>query len=279
MPTPSLDALYNAAPTILWVEDALTAIYVDTIWRHDRTIKTYIAGGHETIKAVVEDASREGRARVFGLRDRDFGPTNRRRWSEPEVRMFVLEAFEVECFLLDPPALASCDLNTSSRDEAWIRAHLEGLARSQLWWMACRKVVADLREARQEGFPAHPKPHQIASREDAERVVLGNEWVMATVPGLSSRVRPGRLRTALTEAHGHYSTLLSGGAWTHTFSGKELMHDLLPRVFTRGRPAGSAALHDLAKAVARRQVATGREPPELMELHRIIRAGAAPARR
>lgn len=274
MPSPSLDALYNAAPNILWVEDALTAIYLDAVWQHDRTIKAYIAGGHETIKAVVEDAVRAGRSRVFGLRDRDFGPTNRPRWSGTNVRMFVLETFEVECFLLDPPALATCVVNTSARDEAWIRAHLDDVARSQLWWMACRKVLADLRQARQARFPAHPKPSEVSSREDAERIVLDNEWTVATVPRLSVEVRPDRLRAALVDAHRYFSSSLTGASWVRAFSGKELVHDLLPRLFTRGRPAGSAALHDLAKAVARRQVATGSEPSELVELRQVIKTRA-----
>lgn len=171
-----LAAIYNAAPIILWVEDQLTATYLDALWRHDRRIKMYIGGGHETLKAVIEDALRSGHRNVFALRDRDFGPTNRPRWSASDLRVFVLETFEVECFLLDPPALARCDVNTAARDETWIRTHLRQFADRQLWWMACRTVIAQLREDRQLGFPSHPKPHQISTREEAQRVGLDNEW-------------------------------------------------------------------------------------------------------
>jgi hypothetical protein len=54
---------------------------------------------------------------VYCLRDRDFGPTNRLRWGQPDVSTFALETFEIECFLLDPQALAYSSINTSKRTE------------------------------------------------------------------------------------------------------------------------------------------------------------------
>jgi len=276
MSSQQLAALYNAAPNILWVEDLLTSTYLDAIWQHDRLVKMYVGGGHETLEAVVEDARRSGHPRVFALRDRDFGPTNRHRWSEPSLRLFVLDSFEVECFLLDPPALAACRVNTSSHDEAWILEHLREQAAGQLWWMACRKVIAELRESRQRYFPSHPTPGQVTCREQAERVLLDSDWVKKTAPGLGPRVREHQIHEDLATAHAWYRERLRlGDGWMREFSGKELLNDLLTRLYTKGRPRGTAAVLDLAKAVAEQQRSIGRVPDELAELRRTIRSRPA----
>jgi len=266
----NLAALYNAAPIILWVEDLVTSAYLKALWQNDRRIQLYIGGGHEVLSAVVEDARRSGRAHVYCLRDRDFGPTNRPRWKHADVQTFALETFEVECFLLDPTALAICSINTAGRTEQWIDEHLRAQARVSLWWMACRKVLAGLREARQESFPAHPKRAQVSSREQAEQILLGNQWVTLTVPGLPEKIHEDRLRADLHEAHEAYASLLEQGAWTAVFSGKELLQELVSWIFTVNRPPGGAALQDLAKAVAQEQLETGREPSELLELHHAL---------
>lgn len=264
-----LAALYNAAPIILWVEDLVTSVYLEAVWQHDRRFQLYVGGGHEVLAAVVEDARRSGRSHVYGLRDRDFGPTNRHRWQQLDVSTFVLETFEVECFLLDPPALANCMINTAGRDEEWISDHLHEQARASLWWMACRKVIAELREARQAEFPSHPKRGAVSSRVQAEKVLLDNDWVRLTVPGLPDRIDEQRLRDALHEAHEHYAALLDRGAWTAACSGKEIVHELVSWIFTKGRPPGNTALQDLAKAVAQQQLEHG-VPAELLELRQAM---------
>jgi hypothetical protein len=266
-PSP-LAALYNAAPIILWVEDLVTSVYLRAVWQYDRRFQLYVGGGHEVLAAVVEDACRSGRSHVYGMRDRDFGPTNRPRWKQADVSIFALETFEIECFLLDPAALASCAINTAGKTEAWLDDHLRAQAQTLLWWMACRKVLADLREARQAKFPSHPKRGQVATQEDAERVLLDNEWVMVTAPGLSKKVAGERLRAALHDAHSHYAELFhqERKVWTQAFSGKELLEELVSWIFTKGRPPRSAALQDLAKAVAQEQISSGNEPKELLEL-------------
>lgn len=265
MPSP-LPALYNAAPIILWVEDLVTSVYLQALWQRDPRFHFYVGGGHETLWAVVENANRAGFSHVYGLRDRDFGPTNRPRWQQPDVKTFALDSFEVECFLLDPAALAGCQVNTAGRSEPWIREHLRRQAQTSLWWMACRSVLAELRETRQQSFPAHPKRGQVSAREHAERILLDNDWVAITVPNLPETVRAQRLRDALGEAYAHYEKLLDDERWTRAFSGKELIQELLSHIFTKNRPSGSAALQDLAKAVAYEQITAGREPPELLEL-------------
>jgi hypothetical protein len=261
-----LAALYNAAEIIVWVEDLVTSAYLGEIWGHDARFKFYIGGGHENLAAVVEYARRSGRSHVFSVRDRDFGPTNRSGWRSPDVFNLALETFEVECFLLDPAALAACAVNTAGRTEPEIRARIERLAGDLLWWMACRSVIAGLREARQAKFPGHPKYAAITSRADAERVLLESEWVTNTVPDLTARVAPATLRSSLDAAHEGYARRLATGGWEGAFSGKELINPLVSWVYTRGRPRAGAGLEDLAKAVAREQTSVGRAPAELLEL-------------
>lgn len=266
-----LAALYNAAPIILWVEDLTTSVYLDTLWESDARIKIYVGGGHETLKAVVEDERRNNHRRsLYSLRDRDFGPTNRPRWRAEDTWHFALETFEVECFLLDPIALTACQVNTAAKTESWIRAHLEQQARELLWWMACRAVLADLREARQERFPGAPKRASMTSMTDAEAYLLTSEWVLATVPNLPAAVAADRLRGALTAAHTRYEAFLGDGTWPTHISGKELLAELVSHVYTKGRPAGDAARQDLAKAVAAAQLRLGREPGELLELKQVL---------
>lgn len=216
-----LAALYNAAPIILWVEDLTTSFYLDTIWQHDSRIKLYVGGGHETLAALVEDERRNnGRTSLYSLRDRDFGPTNRTRWRADDTWHFALETFEAECFLLDPVALASCPVNTAAKTAAWIREHLEQQARNLLWWMSCRAVIAELREARQQKFPRHPKRSGVTCQAEAEEFLLTSDWVLSTAPGLRDVVAPERLRHALVNAHARYQAHLDTGTWTTHISGK-----------------------------------------------------------
>lgn len=263
----TLAALYNAAEIILWVEDLVTAAYLGACWGHDARFKLYIGGGHENLAAVVEDARCSGRRGVFGLRDRDFGPTNRTRWGDPNVRNFALESFEIECFLLDPVALATCALNTARRSEAQIRDRLYGKASELLWWMACRRTIAGLREARQANFPSHPTRTAVASREAALAVVTNNKWVRATVPGLGPLVAPERLAAALDDAYAEYARHVEDGTWVGVISGKELVAELVGWIYTRNLSPGSSGIEDLAKAVAAEQIRSQRVPAEVLELH------------
>lgn len=260
-----LAALYNAAEIILWVEDRITAAYLGALWEHPSWLHSYIGGGHETLEAVVKAARDSGRRGVYSLRDRDFGPTNRSRWSSPDVVSFALDTFELECFLLDPPALAACAVNTGRRSAAEIGARLTTRAGEVSWWMACRKAIAGLRDDRQAHFPAHPTRALVQSRESAERYLLGNEWVKTTAPGLAERVKPDRLRDELLAAHEHYAGHVAAGTWASVFSGKELLGEILGWVYTRN-PGGETGYEDLAKAVALAQRVAGRAPPELLEL-------------
>lgn len=184
--------------------------------------------------------------------------------------MFTLDAFEIECYLLDSSALASCAVNIAERTQGWIDDHIREQAEKLVWWMACRQVLADLRSARQAMFPAHPRRTQVTSREEAERVLLGNDWVTLTVPGLSRKIHAQQLCEDLLAAQSHYASSLEQGTWVTAFSGKEILAELVSWIYTKGRPPGSRAHRDIAKAVAEEQLASGREPPELLELRDVM---------
>lgn len=261
-----LAALYNAAPIILWVEDLLTARYLDAVWQNDSRIQMYVGGGHETLEAVAENAYRMGRRCVFSLRDRDFGPSNRSRWTAGDTRKFALDTFEVECFLCDSVSLSRIALNTSGRTEAEIGRWLTTRAHAMCWWMACRKVISALREARQEQFWTHPKRAKITSQADAEAVLLSSDWVSKTVPALPGRVTASQLQAELAQAHKHYEDQTKSGSWIPWFSCKELLEEMVSWIYTINRPAGFAGIEDLAKAVAHQQLQDSRVPQELIDL-------------
>lgn len=271
-----LAALYNAAEIILWVEDRVTAAYLKEIWGQDPRFALYLGGGHENLAAVVEDAQRSGRGHVFGLRDRDFGPTNRPGWREANVSTLALETFEIECFLLDPPALAACRVNFARRSESEISERLHEHAAGLLWWMACRQVINGLREARQQDFPKHPKRSDVTTKETATRILFDNAWVKKTAPGLGKKVEPAQLCLALENAHSEYAGHLAADTWASNFSGKEIIGELVSWLYTRNRPKGSAGLEDLAKAVAEAQTRAGRAPVELLELRDALVARPRP---
>ncbi len=262
-----LAALYNAAPIILWVEDLLTSAYLGALWQNDQRIQMYIGGGHENLAAVVEYACRSNRSRVLSVRDRDFGPTNRPKWRSRDVFNLSLETFEVECFLIDYPSLARCVVNTAQRSEPEIKQWFISRAGEMLWWMACRKVISSLREARQEKFPSHPKRTGVSTRAEAEAILCRSKWVEETVPGLQKRVEAKQLVDELDAAYADYERHLTAGTWTAVFSGKELLEDSLSWIYTRGRPAGPTGLENLAKAVASEQLMANRVPQELLDLH------------
>ena len=87
----SISTLYSA-PIVLWVEDEITRDYLSEVWQGNPLVKFCIAGGSENIKGVVHDARSSGFVHVFGLIDRDFGDSNRDRWSRDENGVLMRES-------------------------------------------------------------------------------------------------------------------------------------------------------------------------------------------
>ncbi len=190
-PSPDLAALYNR-PIILWVEDLVTSTYLGECW-NDPDIGFRVAGGHEGVRHLVSSAQKEGFGHVFGFVDRDLGYSNRSRWPDPSASpVFVPEVHEVENYVLEPDHLAGCDLNNGGRSAAEVQTRLETQASRMVWWMACRRVLADLRSEARQGFPHHA---HVSTLADAERLICGSDW-FKNLPG-SRPGSPGRGRLCI----------------------------------------------------------------------------------
>lgn len=130
--------LYSASIN-LWVEDRLTREYLSRIW-NDADVRFFVGGGNDGVRALAEDAADNGFSNVFGLTDRDFRPSNKRDWTNPQknFRTFVLPAHEIENYLLDAHALAACRFNNRKLTADAIEEFMWSFAAGLCWWAACR---------------------------------------------------------------------------------------------------------------------------------------------
>jgi hypothetical protein len=265
-----IGGLYKGARIILWVEDELTRGYLRELWQ-DLDIGYRVGGGNDGIVAVAEDAWRSGHGHVFGLRDRDFHTTNRPHWAAPRVqlRTYRLDTHEAECFLLDAAALHGCDQHTGGRSLEQIRQRLEGIASGMVPWMACRAVIAELSQARMDGFPKHPKRSEITNLAEARVYLAGSDWVATTVHDLPRIAGPRNLAERLAHFEAEYQASLQDGSWRMRFSGKEIFNEI--RSYINPATSGGDKGIDLAKSVGAWQRDSGAVPGELVELHRSLR--------
>ncbi|MFH1469404.1 MAG: hypothetical protein ABIO70_33775 [Pseudomonadota bacterium] len=270
MSAPGIAAQYKDAKIVLWVEDDLTRGYLSALWL-DLDIGFRIGGGNDSIAGVAEDAWRAGYGHVFGLRDRDFSKTNRDRWSDPSpnLRCYTLETHEFENFLLDPAALHRCDQHTGGRSLAQIEDKLQAVAAGMVPWMACRRVIAELSQARMLDFPKHPKRKAIPTIEAAQSYLNASPWLTTQVHALPGLAAPAAISAQLATSHATYQAALQDGSWRQVFSGKEVFGDLRSFVHPQGK--GSEAAVDLAKSVGAWQRLNHAVPAELADLRRSLR--------
>lgn len=140
-PSSDVTGLYRNFPAYLWVEDEETRTYLQTAWEGELHIKVLVAGGHGHLHAVVNAARNDYNTHVFGFRDRDFGGSNRARWNEDAVVVLTADVVEIENLLLDPDAIAACQVNTSGLNAAQVEQELTMLATPLTWWM---EILRDL---------------------------------------------------------------------------------------------------------------------------------------
>lgn len=266
-----LSAMYARSRLVLWVEDEETRTYLNTAWQ-DGDIGILIAGGNENIHAVAESAYRDRHTWVLGLRDRDFSCSNRARWNDPNVRVIVLDAFELENLLLDPAAMAGCDVNTSGKDRAAIQADLQALATPLAWWMSCRRTIVDLRDATTSSFTAHPKRSRVASQQEAESAIFSSSWWTATLPAIGTTITQPWVTQKLQTYHAAYTNDLASGAWQQSFSGKEILGEMRSRIWTRNQQPDPGGRLRLVRSVAEQQRTTNTLPQEIIDLHAALRA-------
>lgn len=273
MPPSDLPTLYRNHPLVLWVEDEVTKTYLQQVWQ-DADIGLLTAGGHENIYAVVKSSRAQGFGHVFGFRDRDFGDTNRGKWEEAGVEVLISEAFEIENLALDSQAISACQLNTSGKSASDMEDALQKLAHRRLWWMSCRRTIAEVRTAATHEFITHPKLSKVSSKDQAQAEILHSPWWKHTLPAISTTITERAVNEKLDAHHQAYEAALQDGTWRSCFSGKELLQELVTAVWTKHRPqeAKSARIHlDFLRAIVEAQREQGRIPEELTALRQALR--------
>jgi len=273
--TSDLSSLYKNKPAILWVEDPLTRTWLHQVWR-DTDVALYVAGGNESVEAVVHESREQGHSNVFGLRDRDFGETNQARWLDPVkgTTVFVPGCFEVENFLLDFDGMARLgpSHNRLGRPSSELASRARDSAEGSRFWMAARATVAEVRRLVTADFPRHPKlgnPARMTDRPTAireiEALLLESEW--------SRRLRPWArdldlawLTACLDEHLKRLDHDLADGSWLRTWSGKEILAVVAGHMQCR--------VDDIAKALAAAQRESHTVDPSLFELRTAIRRRA-----
>lgn len=272
---PAYDAtgMYNRFPLYLVVEDEETRTYLQQVWAGESLIGFYVAGGLGHVQAAVTAARNDGHTHVFGLRDRDFGPGNRARWNERGVLVFVSDACEVENLLLDAEAIARCDVNTANKDAPQIERDMLALARPLVWWMASRRTIAELRDGVFKDFIEHPPRAAVHDEVTAIDAVVQHPWWTGVLPGLSAAWGSRAHVEARLRAHAaDYAQMLTTSAWKQEYSGKEILRDLMTRVWTRSRPSDPEGRVTFVQSIARTQREIGRVPLEIRELRTALRA-------
>jgi len=269
----------------LWVEDALTREYLSTLW-NDPSVFFLVGGGNEGVRAIVKDADEAGFANVFGLTDRDFRPTNKPGWNDPNrtFRTFVLPVHEIENYLLDSRSLRSSLFNNRGLSETDIQTIIEEAAGRLCWWAACREVVAELKRRFREPFVIDP-PCTLNSQSAAKDHICNSPWFQK-LDTESARTKESDIDQLLNDRYQEAQNRLKDGTWRIEFAGKEIFHETGSRIFDRTmnrgyNPTPADFDIDLAKDIAVSQVASGSRPTDLVDLlaalkSRIARTPSAP---
>ncbi len=269
-PPSDLSGLYRVYPAYLWVEDEDTRTYLETAWAENR-IKIYVASGHPHIQAVVNAAHNDFSTHVFGFRDRDFGTSNRARWNDSAVTVLAGDNFEQENFLLDAQAIATCDKNTSGLNAAQIEHELLAIARQLPWWMSCRRTITEMGDAVTADFSGHPKHREVASQQQAENAIFASPWWTNALPSLAPTWGDKvAISARLAKHEASYRAMLTNTAWQQEFSGKEILQEIVTKVWTRKRPADPQGRLELVRAIALAQRDQKRLPSEVTELRTAI---------
>jgi hypothetical protein len=275
--TATMPGFYRGAIN-LWVEDPLSRDYLRELWQADPSVVFYIGGGAEGIQAVLKEAEAAGLKNVFAYADRDFRPSNRGHWLDPQKTFtrFVTSVHEVENFLLDADALAACDLNTGNRSAAEVQAQLQRRAGELVWWMACRSVISGIHAEFYDDFPSHPKCPEVTDQAGAETDLLATPW-FAGLAARTAGLSVAEVKKRLTTAHALAVQQIADGSWQSEFSGKELFHHVRGYVYINAPKSTAKSIldADLAKSVGRWQVDNGRVPQEIDDLLKALKTRAS----
>jgi hypothetical protein len=271
MPRSVARASLYRAPINLWVEDELSREYLAAVW-NDPAVAFFLGGGNEGVRAVVEDAGNAGFRNVFALIDRDFRPTNKPGWIDPNktFRTFVLPVHEMENYLLDAKALAGIRFNNLGRTSAEIVGKMNQVAGRLCWWAACRDVVAELRRRFRSEFIPDPRYPPVDTEVEAQRHICNSPWFLKLASEAGRTTVPD-VHRLLSDGHTEATAQLADGRWRVEFAGKEILRGVGSWICDRTKIphqySSSAEFDaDLAKEVAAYQVRNKQVPPDLTDL-------------
>jgi hypothetical protein len=240
-----------------------------------------IGGGNEGVRAIANDAQKNDFSNVFALVDRDFRTTNKPDWMNPNktFRTFILPAHEVENYMLDSRALVAIRINTLKKTETEIDAMIISAASRLHWWVACRRVVAELRERFRGGFIQDPTCPPVDSEAAAQNHICKSPWFSKLATEIQ-RTTVADIHKRLSAAHTDAAAALSDGSWKTEFAGKEIIHDVGSRICDRQviptyNPTAAEFDEDLAKEVGAWQRVNGAVPQDLADLLAALRARIA----
>ncbi len=275
-----LSVILQKRPIILWVEDRLSKEYLSTVWQADDPFfALLVAGGANSLGAAVNDLRSHGHRHVFGLRDRDFGPTNQANWGNPnsEISVYQPDVFELENYLLDFQALSECRENKRrlARTASALEARAHNQAKSMLWYLACRHVLMSYSSRLFDTFPKHPSIPAIGTKDEAERHIKeATQWFASLEPSAAKISAPPTVGDDLEKAHAAYEAHLESGEWIHRFPGKELFRTLRGYI-AQHSPTAEPDI-DLAKSLGEWQYANDAVPQPLQKLASVLKDRVRP---
>jgi hypothetical protein len=269
---------------ILWVEDNLTKAYLNILWKLDKSLfNIRVGGGKDVVRAVVHDLRNQYpkvddkiEIPVFGFIDIDFTKTNYDKWQDrdPEFFVYIPDTHEIENYLLDWNAIASCNANYKTRSINEIKDHASNYAKDLCWWIACKKVLANYHLRLVDKFPWDPSIPQIKSLSDAKSFILEEKnWYNSLPENTNHILNNSFIDKDLSDSHDYFQNLIENDTkWFKEFSGKELFRDLRGYVFRRKYDSPANMDIDLAKSIGEWQCTNKKEPKELLDLKDALKA-------
>jgi hypothetical protein len=136
-------------------------------------------------------------------------------------------------------------------------------------------VLSLLRVELTNGFPKHPGLADIPDATQAEKYIVAHPWYVG-LPAITAKITgPGYVQNELRAAHARFNPMLTGDEWRRSFCGKEIFRDLRDWVYDAPMSSvGQARDGELARAIARWQVANGKVPQEVLDLRQAVRVRA-----
>jgi hypothetical protein len=267
--TSDLPAIFCRKPILLVVEDMLAKEYLLHSWgAEQKHFEVITAGGHDVVHGCVTHLRKHGALNAYCVVDRDFGSPNMATWRDPSIPDLRGTHHEIENYLLDWDALEGCEINQMGRKHtaAEIHSWAKAEADKQVYWLACRKVLHDIKHKIDFGFPEHPKIDEVKSEAEAIGYIVGAPWRTSLLARASDIVNNNQLAGAISGAVATYQACLANNTWHIEFSGKEIFRAIRGRIYNSSRANDNMPDETVANSVARWQAARSCVPAEITEL-------------